>query len=201
MRYRLVASPQQLIVLAREKLGLMQHELADAVDSSLRTVGRWEAGQSRPADFHFHRLARLLHPVDPALALDAATMGGKTLEDLGIVPPPAPPPVAPVSPPPAASAEPSPPPLAPRLLVDSVVCAVAEALEMLDATPVSMKRARAAVEAAFRRARDLRLEGDDVIAAFASAAPDVAPPSPPDAKAPAGTGSSATARRRTPSAS
>ena len=212
MRYRVATSQHQLVVLARQKLGLVQHDFADAIGSSLRTVGRWEAGQSGPEDFHFHRLAKLLHPVDPDLAHDAATAGGTTLEKLGVVAPPPPAP-APAEIAAAARVAPPPPPALPaRLLLDSVVCAAAEALEAPDAPPVPMKRARAAVEAAFLRARDLRLGSDEVLAAFASAVADeLGPPvaddrgsgstaPAPGAPARGPAGKSAGARRRTSSA-
>jgi DNA-binding XRE family transcriptional regulator len=160
---------QQLMFRARQKLGLMQAEMADAVGTSLRTLSRWEAGDSTPADVHLHKVAKLLHPLDPELAKEAARWAGATLEQLGIVQPPAPPapPPAPVAPPPPEPVAPPPEPLPARLLVDAVVCAVAAALEALDGAPVSVARARAAVAAAFASARDLRLSVDEAAAALA----------------------------------
>jgi hypothetical protein len=175
----LVASHSRphLLVLARERLLFTQLQLANAIGSSLRTVARWEANRAAPADFHMHKLARLLFPVDASLAHDAAVLGGKTLEELGLVkpvpkrepeialPPPAPPSPPPPPPPPA------PPPLPARLLVDAVVCSVAAALEALEGAPVPLARARAAVAAALTTARDLRLDLDAAADALGARAP------------------------------
>jgi hypothetical protein len=54
-----------------------------------------------------------------------------------------------------------------RRLLDAVACAVADALEALDGTPVSMARARAAALAALTSAHELRLDLDDAVRAFA----------------------------------
>jgi len=189
MRYLVSSSPSQTIVLARQKLGLTQKEMAAAVGSSTRTVTRWESRESTPADFHFHKLAALLHPVDAALAHDAALAGGKTLEQLGIVaapPPPAPPEPAPAhSAAPSASrdasarhaASPAAPPLLPRLLVDAVVYA---GLEALEGVRIPLGTVRAVLFAAFARARDLRLDAGEVADALARPAPE-----PPAVVAPA----------------
>jgi transcriptional regulator with XRE-family HTH domain len=162
-------SGSQIMVLARQKLGLMQHEMASAIGTSLRTLSRYEGGASAPADFHLHKVAALVYPLDPELAREAAAAGGRTLEQLRIVkpapsPPPAPPPVPAVQP----TAVPA------RLLVDAVVCAVAAALEAEGGAPVPLARARTAVAAAFLRARDLRLGIDEAAAAVAPA------PRPPE---------------------
>jgi transcriptional regulator with XRE-family HTH domain len=85
------SSTQVLLIKARQKLGMTQQQFSDAVGSSVRTVSRWEDGSSSPAPWHFHKLAAHLCPVDPALAHDAAYLGGKTLEELGLVERPAPP--------------------------------------------------------------------------------------------------------------
>jgi len=162
-------SVRALIVKARVKLRMTQSEMAAAVGTSVRTLSRWEGGESAPADFHLHKLAKILHPIDPPLAQDAATWSGRTLEDLGIVTPaPAPPPTpsSPPAPSPRAAASREFPPV--RLLVDAVVCAVAAALERLDGAPVPLARARAAVAAAFTSARDLGLGVDEAADAFAS---------------------------------
>jgi transcriptional regulator with XRE-family HTH domain len=162
----LVASQSRphLLVLARETLHFTQLELANAIGSSLRTVARWEANRSAPADFHLHRLAGLLFPVDANLAHDAAFLGGKTLEELGLVKP------APKREPETAFPPPAPPPPV-RFLVDAVVCSVAAALEAVQGAPVSLACARAAVTAAFTTARDLRLDLDAAADAVAPKAP------------------------------
>lgn len=161
-----------LLVLARETLHFTQLELANAIGSSLRTVARWEADRSVPADFHMHRLAGLLFPVDANLAHDAAFLGGKTLEELGLVKP------APKREPEIAL--PPPPPV--RFLVDAVVCSVAAALEAVQGAPVSLACARAAVTAAFTTARDLRLGLDAVADAVAPRAPAKPAASAPSAE-------------------
>ncbi len=183
-------SRPHLLVLARETLRMTQLQFANAIGSSLRTVARWEANRSAPADFHMHRLAALLFPHHAGLAHDAAFLGGKTLEELGLVkpvpkrepevalPPPAPPLPPPSLPPPSfpPPPPPAPPPLPARLLVDAVVCSVAAALEALQGRPVSLAHARAAVAAALTAARDLRLDLD---AAAEAVAPKPAPAAKP----------------------
>jgi len=156
---------------------MTQREFSDAVGSSVRTVARWEDKSSSPAPWHLEKLAALLHPVDRALAHDAALFGGKTLEELGLVQPPpaAPPPQAaasvqrplpePTAAPPAVPARPV------RVLVDAVVFA---AIEALGALPATFDSARAAVRAAFAHARDLRLSAAEVAEALAPS-----PPTPP----------------------
>ena len=85
-------------------------------------------------------LARAVHPHDPGLAARLVATRGATLEDAGIVSPPAP--AAP------------PPPAPPPYLVDVVVCAAAEAL---DASP---RVVRPALLAALKSARAVGLDMD-----------------------------------------
>jgi transcriptional regulator with XRE-family HTH domain len=159
---------QEVVVRARQKLGMTQVQMAEAVGTSVRTLSRWEGGQSGPADLHCDRLAALVYPVDRELARDAAGQVGKTLESLGLEKP---------APPPAAAPAPTPPPLprspSARVLVDAVVCAVASTLEAIEGAPVAIARARAAAASALRAARDVGLELDAAIEALAPAqAPD-----------------------------
>jgi transcriptional regulator with XRE-family HTH domain len=183
---RLVASSsaQVLLLEARQKLNMTQREFSDAVGSSIRTVGRWEDGSSSPGPWHFHKLAALLHPVDRGRAYDAALLGGKTLEELGLVelPPPAAAAAqsAAASPrqPPAAAGTPA-AALPTRVLVDAVLFA---AMQALGGSPPTFDGVRAAVHAAFAHARDLRLDPADVATALAPmppAAPRDAAPEPP----------------------
>jgi hypothetical protein len=79
----------------------------------------------------------LIHPIDPRLAAEIATEGGSSLEQLGIVRPP----------PPLPSPAPPPPAPDPKYIVDTVVCAAAEAMQLM---PDAI---RPALRAAFRRAR------------------------------------------------
>jgi transcriptional regulator with XRE-family HTH domain len=150
-------SVQELVIKARRKLGLMQHQFARAVGSSVRTVGRWEGGRSAPAPEHLHVVAALLHPIDPTLAHDAANLGGKTLEELGLIRPP--PPVEPPSvelggsratPPDAGAVQ-----ARTRVLVDAILFA---AFEALGTSPATFDTVRAAVRAAFAHARDLGID-------------------------------------------
>jgi hypothetical protein len=141
---------------------MMQHQFARAVGSSVRTVSRWEGGTSSPAPWHFHALAALLHPVDAALAHEAAQFGGTTLEELGLGKPPPPP------------ATPLPTPLPVRLLIDAVLFA---AIDALGAPSPPFDKVRAALRAAFAHARDLRLDPAEVIEALSPP-----PPEPPAAQ-------------------
>jgi DNA-binding XRE family transcriptional regulator len=154
-----VGSVRLLCIRARQKLGMTQQMFADAVGSSLRTVARWEGGSTDPAPWHFHRMAALLHPSDPELASDAAIAGGTTLETLGIVAPPLPTPARDVARPPPAA-------VPTRVLVDAIVLAAAEAVGI---PPATFDTTRAAVFAAFSRARDLGLDPGDVAAVLAPA--------------------------------
>lgn len=156
---------RELLIHARQALGMTQKQFGMALGASHRTASRWEGGQSYPYGSELTELAALVYPKDASLAAELAAAKGQTLESLGIVAPPAPAPAAP-----------PPPPLPVRLLVDSVVCAAADALET---APVTL---RVALLAAFRRARELRLSIDDVESALAPAA---TPAGAKPAKAPA----------------
>jgi ribosome-binding protein aMBF1 (putative translation factor) len=177
----LLASPsaQVLLIQARQKLAMTQREFADALGSSVRTVGRWEGAESSPAPEQYHELAALLGPVDPARAHDAAVLGGKTLEELGLVEPPPPAMATPqtamaaLAPQPATPA----PALPTRVLVDAVLFA---AIDALRASPAAFDDVRAALQAAFAHARDLRLDPADVASALAP----LPPPLPAEQAAP-----------------
>jgi hypothetical protein len=124
-------------------LGVSYRGLAALLGSSLRTCQRWGAGESTPTADRFAQLAGHVHAHDPALAAEIAAVAGATLESLGIVKP-APPPV------PAAAAPPPAPP--PAQLVENVLYAAAETMD------VSPRAIRAAVAAAFARAHQLGLD-------------------------------------------
>ncbi len=143
---------RELLIYARQTLGMTQKEFGQALGASHRTASRWEGGRSYPYGTELIKLAAMVYPKDARLAAELAAAKGQTLEGLGIVAPPAPAPPPPL------------PPLPVRLLVDSVVCAAADALET---APVTL---RVALLAAFRRARELRLSIDDVESALAPAA-------------------------------
>jgi transcriptional regulator with XRE-family HTH domain len=129
---------------ARRALSMSQREFGYALGSSHRSAQRWAARQAEPAIAHFRRLAELLLPVDAALAHEAAVFGGQTLESFGLVAP-----VVPLAPSPASS-------LAPLDLVDIVVCAAADVID------VSPRALRPALLAAFRRARQIGLTLEQV---------------------------------------
>jgi hypothetical protein len=146
------------VLLQRAQLALhtTQGGLGVIAGTSIRTGQRWAVGQTVPAPFLLCDLAAKVHPVDPALAADIAAAGGSSLEALGLVEPPTPPP-APALPPTEATFSP------PRdRVVDSIVCAAADAMDMLP------RQIRPALLAAFTRARELGIAIEDVESALAA---------------------------------
>lgn len=165
----------QLVGKSQLALGLPHREFGPLLGSSLRTAERWAAKRSLPSDDQLVKLTRHVHARDPALAAALAAALGGSLEQLGIVPPPKPappaPPVAaalPAPPPPALP--PPPPPVPPEALAEFVVCATADALELVP------RVIRPALRAAFVRARELGL--DVAAIAEALARPTVVAPAP-----------------------
>jgi hypothetical protein len=125
---------------------------------SRRTAQRWSS-HGLPGD-EMANMARVVHPHDPALAAEIVAALGMTLEGAGIIPPaPAPPP---------------PPP--PDWVVDAVVCATAEAMEMMP------RQVRPGLHAAFLRAKEIGLTVDVIERALRSK-PRTAEPTPPEAMA------------------
>jgi transcriptional regulator with XRE-family HTH domain len=156
----------RLVVLAQRALGMSQGNLADLVQSSRRTISRWTSGGSMPSPAALQAIARAVHATDAELAAQLAAESGETLESLGIVQP-APPPVV---------FAPAPPPLPrhlppARLMVESVVCAAAEAMQT---TPSAV---RDVLRTAFARARGLGMTIEEVDDAL-SPAPGVPPAQP-----------------------
>ncbi|HSY21295.1 MAG TPA: hypothetical protein VK841_04235 [Polyangiaceae bacterium] len=144
-----------LVARATSTLGLLQGDLAALLGVSRRTVQRHFASHVMPYSEHLHTLARAVYPRDAALAAELAAEGGKTLEQLGIVPPAPPPQPAP----PAVPSAPVPPPRKPpptRLLVESIVCAAADTMQ---APPAAV---RDVLRAAFTRARGLGLTVEEI---------------------------------------
>ena len=135
-----------LIGRARSALGMTQEEFGHALGASHRSAQRWDAGTAEPGAHHLRTLVRLLYPKDAALATQIADVIRETPESLGIVQPALP---APVVPPPRAR-----PPT--DLMVESIVCAAAEALAMHPAG------VRPALRAAFERAKAMELTVDEV---------------------------------------
>lgn len=146
---------------ARRALGLNQAQLADLLETSKRTVQRWETKRADAPSQTLATLAAHVHPHDAETAAELAAAIGQTLESLGLVAPPAPPPPA-VAPPPAPA--PGPPPMPRDLAVDAVVCVASDAMGVMPAA------VRGGLLAAFRRARQLGLSCDEVEQALAGAA-------------------------------
>jgi hypothetical protein len=147
-----------LLVEAGKLLQLNQRELAEALGVSRRTIVRWTARATSMNDIDTQQLARLVFPRNVQLAEALALEARTTLERLGLAQP-APTPTPPL-PPPAPS--PPMPPLA--RLVDIVVCAVADALDL------PPRAARPALLAGVQRAKELGLKLDDVEQALAGEA-------------------------------
>jgi hypothetical protein len=122
-------------------LGLTHRSAGELLSMSARSSQRWASGGGVLLPDKARMLATLTYPVDPELAAELAYEGRTTLEALGLVPPPAPP----------APAPPSAPRFAAEDVVDSIVCAAADAM---DVKPAAV---RPALLAAFRRARRLGL--------------------------------------------
>jgi transcriptional regulator with XRE-family HTH domain len=122
---------------ARMTLGMTQAEFGPALGWSHRSAVRWERGRSVPLDDSLVKLASLLVPVDADLAAEVATAVGATLESLGLAQPQVP--------------EKPGTRCKPDDLADAVVCAVADATDLLP------RALRPLLHAAFARARALGL--------------------------------------------
>ncbi|HTB78524.1 MAG TPA: helix-turn-helix transcriptional regulator [Polyangiaceae bacterium] len=154
-----------LITQGMVALGLTQERLGTLLMASRRTVSRWASGRSSPTADTLARLAVAVYPTDSGLAARLAVESGQTLESLGLVAPS--PPAAPAPPPRAF------PPTA--LVVEAVVCAVAEAMQV----PPSV--AREALRAALARAQALGLSVEEMSEALS-------PPPPASSDAPSSKG-------------
>jgi len=128
-------SPRALLIHARRALVLSREETGDRLGWSKRTIGRWESGSTDVYAPALADLARLVYPVDPALAEEMALASGVTLESLGVE---------------------TTGPSSPQVLADAIVCAAADAMKTVPET------ARAGLLAALRRIRQLRVSVDDV---------------------------------------
>ena len=106
---------------------------------------------SGPPSYAMEALARHVFAVDPKLAAEIAESAGTTLAalGLGVAPPPPPPVLAPPA-----------PRALPASVVDSVVCAAAEAMDRMP------REVRPALMAAFARARELELSVEQVLEAL-----------------------------------
>ena len=130
--------------------------LAAATGLSVRTISRWingDGGMMLPG--HYHSLAHAMFPHDAAFAAEIATMGGTTLEALGLVKAPDTSLVA------VPTATGKPEGISPAQL-DAILCAGAETLD------VSPRQLRPALAAAFARAHELGLSTGALARAFAA---------------------------------
>jgi transcriptional regulator with XRE-family HTH domain len=142
-----LADPKQLAALlwqGRRALTMSRDEVGTALGWSKRTIGRWESGSTAVYPRALAALARLVYPVDPALAEEMALASGVTLDSLGVE---------------------TTGPSSPQVLADAIVCAAADAMKTVPET------ARAGLLAALRRIRQLRVSVDDVERALTARAP------------------------------
>ncbi len=140
-----------LLVRGRGRLGMTQRSFGEALGASLRTAQRWDAGLARPSIAQVRMLARLVFPVDEALARELADACSETLVTLGlVVPAPLPQPAGPVVP--------------RSVLIDAIVCAAAEA------TRTYPSAARAGLLAALVQARALKVPVEELEKALAAPA-------------------------------
>ena len=143
-----------LLSEARRVLGIPnQAALGELLGSSAHTGQRWERGQATMMPHQLQKIVSLVHARDPALAAEMAGAASTTLAQLGIDP-------APAQAPAAASAAVVTSAPDPAFLVDTVVCAAAEAMDVMP------EGIRPALRAAFRRARLARLSVEDIDAAL-----------------------------------
>jgi hypothetical protein len=143
-----------LVGVSRAILGLSQPELARLVESSLRTVQRWEANASKPYPWNLHALADAVRPHDPAVAAELDAWAPRP--SAAQAPAPAPEDSLPAREPALAA----PPVLDPVLAADAIVCAAAEAMAL------APQAVRPALVAAFGRAKVAGLTVDEVLAAL-----------------------------------
>jgi len=144
-----------LVHLARRALHVAsQGDFGEMMGVSRRTGQRWETGRADPSPNKICEMARLVYPHDADLAGQLAQSVGQSLVSLGIVKPP---------PPPAPRPPPGPPPAAAEDLVDAIVCAAAEAINL------PPRDVRPALLAAFARARRLGIAIETVETALGAA--------------------------------
>lgn len=153
-----------LLVRCLQASGLNQKGLADTMGISGRTFSRWLGGEVCTMTIgQGQALAGAVGATDPALAAKVLRTCGAMLQGRGLAPVaqaaaliPAAQPVAPL---PAATQA------APQALLDSVVCAAADRVDL----PLS--QVRSLVAAAFARAQELGLSVEAVARGFAQASP------------------------------
>jgi hypothetical protein len=145
MTYVRIIHAPGLLAKAQIAMGLSQEKLGhDVFGCSRRTMSRWVQGQAGPSLSQWVDLVRHVYPHSRAVAAEIAAEMGETLVSLRLE---------------TADAMVSPPPRpAPSLpdLVDSVVCAAAEAVAM------SPQAIRPALVAGFDRVASLALSVEEV---------------------------------------
>jgi len=140
-------SVSEILLRAQQTLGMTQQQLGDVIGCSSRTIMRHQQHGGYLSPSGYEALARACHPHDPAFAAELAQHAGKTLVDLGLERPP-PMPAAPTP--------------THEHLLDSIVCAAAEAMQT---TPQAM---RPGLKAAFERVVALGMSAEEVLAAMAA---------------------------------
>ncbi len=128
-----------LLLRAGIMLGMPHRELARVLGTSRRSVSRWTKDGTWLDYEQVVTMTKLVHPHDAALATAIAALGGETLVTLGLEAP------APTGP---AALQAT---VLSSKLVDAVVCAAAEAMD------VSPRAMRPALLAALRSAREVGL--------------------------------------------
>ncbi len=142
---RLLIEPS-LLTKAQIAMGMSQEQLGKVAGVSRRTMVRWQQGDNGPSLDQWVTIARRVYRQDRAVASEIAQKMGESLESLGLE-----------APAPAQQAAPPARPMPPiGDLVDSIVCAAAEAVTM---TPQAI---RPAVLAAFDRAASVAVTIDEV---------------------------------------
>jgi transcriptional regulator with XRE-family HTH domain len=166
MEFQSVRPFKRMLIYAREALGMDQGDLAGAMGVSRRTIIRWQKGQTTPVEAQIRELAAMVRQQDEDLAdeLLASAMFELLVrpEEVGASPAvagegrnrmAAPSVVAA----PEASATPAEPAPAPPHLIDAIVCAAADAADMIPRTM------RPPLRAAFSRAAQLGLSIESVV--------------------------------------
>jgi transcriptional regulator with XRE-family HTH domain len=146
---------------------MTQERLGDELGCASRTVMRWEQGRSRPPLHCLHALAERLRGDEPELAVEVLLGAGIAPVSVAAIPGDGPELRSDIEPAlnevPVASAAPvttASDPRATKLAAESVVYAVAEAID------TSPRTAKAAVVAAFTRASELGIGLDAVLDAL-----------------------------------
>jgi len=156
-----------LLIEAQRRLFGSQTSLGEIMGGlSRKTISRYQCGNGRPHPTHIHPLVRRLHPVDPVLAEKLAAFSGTTLEALGLVEvKPARPEPSPASAPAFIAAARASDERQVRLLVDAVLCAAANALD------VPPRSVRGVLFAAFSQAKETGLSLDALVNGLAPSRP------------------------------